>query len=566
MIRKIGILGVGLFCLVSILSCEEDFNDIGSNVVKNTKFDTNEVELEIEITPIDLESVRADNVSLGNGISEYWLGVYNSGNYKTLESSFLSQLGLATNLRTVDVEAASDDYPIDSIYSLDDVILKLPYTSTRNGNHDDGSPKFILDSLLGNPDIATNIKVYRNGTYLNLLDPSNPSESNSYMSNETYIEEELLNNDASFSFKPVDTDTMYTITRTRTTDFTSNATETFDTEEKLSTTGPFITIPLDKNRMKELFWDKFGDSEFTSTQEFANYFRGVYVKAEGTDGSLLPFNLSSSNPAAAVEFHYTISRFEKEEGNDNLVYKDTIASKYSFPLNGIRNASYKMTPASNAIPNDNFVIQGTAGTMAQVKVLGVNLAKIRQNDPNNAILKYEEFDNNPQDDYLSLEELATVRDTANDSFGLLISDAALTFYINQAINTDKDIVPQRLFIYTNEDDDSGNSLPKHVIDAYSESQFFNGNLVSTDDDQPEKYTIRITDYISNLLDRSSTNFAPLILKAYNNPTDNPFLTGALNTNVFTYNWNPRGVTLLNQNESTHGAKKAVLKLTYSEKR
>ncbi len=565
MIRKIGILGVGLFCLVSILSCEEDFNDIGSNVVKNTKFNTNEIELEIEITPIDVESVRADNVSLGNGISEYWLGVYNSGDYKTLESSFVSQLGLATNLRTEDVEEASEDHPIDSIYHLDDVILKLPYTSTRKGDHDNGSPKFVLDSVLGNPDAETTLRVYRNGTYLNLLDPSNPSESNSYMSNETYVEEELIS-DGVFSFKPVDTDTMHIITRTRRTDFTNTNTETFETEEKLSTKGPFIAIPLNKTRMQELFWDKFGDTELTSTQEFVNYFRGIYVKAEGTDGSLLPFNLSTSNPAAAVEFHYTISRFEREDGNDNLVYKDTIASKYSFPLNGIRNAVYKMTPGSNSIPNDNFVIQGTAGTMAQVKVLGVNLAKIRLNDPNNAILKYEAFDNNPQDDYLSLEELATVRDTANDSFGLLVNDAALTFYINQAVNTNKDILPQRLFIYTNEDDGSGNTLPKHIVDAYTESQFFNGNLVSTDDDQPEKYTIRITDYISNLLDRSSTNFAPLILKAYNNPTDNPFLTGALNTNVFTYNWNPRGVTLLNQNESTHGAKKAVLKLTYSEKR
>ncbi|CAM1361437.1 DUF4270 family protein [Tenacibaculum xiamenense] len=565
MIRKIGILGVGLFCLVSILSCEEDFKDIGSNVVKNTKFNTNEIELELEITPIDLESVRADNIALGNRVSEYWLGVYNSRNYKTLESSFVTQLGLPTNLRTEDVEAASDDHPIDSIYHLDDVILKLPYTATRKGDHDNGSPKFVLDSVLGNPDIATSLKVYRNGTYLNTLDPSDPAATNSYMSNETYIEDELLNKDASFTFKPLDTDTMYTITRTRRTDFTNNNTETFDTEDKLSTKAPFISIPLNKTRMKELFWDKFGDSEFTSSQEFANYFRGIYVKAEGSDGSLLPFNLAGSNPAAAVEFHYTISRFEKEEGNDNLVYKDTILSKYSFLLNGIRNSVYKTSPGSNSIPNENFVIQGTAGTMAQVKVLGVNLAKVRLNDPNNAILKYEAFDNNPQDDYLSLEELATVRDTANDSFGLLVNDAAITFYINQTVNTNKDIIPQRLFIYTNEDDGNGTPSPKHVVDAYTESQFFNGNLVSTDD-KPEKYTIRITDYISNLLDRSSTNFAPLILKAYNNPTDNPFLTGALNTNVFTYNWNPRGVTLLNQNESTHGAKKAVLKLTYSEKR
>ena len=38
MIRKIGILGLGLCSLLSLISCEEDFKDIGGNVIKNTAF------------------------------------------------------------------------------------------------------------------------------------------------------------------------------------------------------------------------------------------------------------------------------------------------------------------------------------------------------------------------------------------------------------------------------------------------------------------------------------------------------------------------------------------------
>ena len=564
MIRKIGILSIGICCLILMFSCEEDLNNIGSNVIKNTKFDTNEIELDIEITPVSIDAVRADNIILGNAMNEFWLGVYNSKNYKTLEASFVSQLNLASGLRTDDVEAASEDFPIDSIYTLDKVVLRLPYNATSKSDSE-GKQLFVLDSVLGNPNIATSIKVFRSGTYLSRLDPTNPSQLNSYLSNESYIEEELLST-PDFSFKPLSTDTILKVTRTKVTDFISGASETFESKEKLSTNGPFLTIPLNTNRMKELFWDKFSNSEFSSTEEFKNYFRGIYVKAEGNDGSLLPFNLSSISPTAAVEFYYTISRFEKTEGNSSLVYKDTVPSKYSFPLSGIRTSVYQTSSATNATPNDNFVIQGTAGTMAEIKILGVNLTKLKQDDPNNNILKYEEFDNDPKDNYLSLKELASSRDLSNERYGFLVNDAFLTFYVNQAVNTNKDIVPQRLFVYTNEDDGNGVLSPKHIVDFTERQVFKNGNLELSSDNQPEKYSIKVTKHISNLLNGDSGNTPPFVLRAYNNPTDNPFLNNSLNINVNAYNWNPRGVTLFNQNESTHGSKKAVLKLTYSEKK
>jgi len=181
MIRKIGILGLGLCSLLSLISCEEDFKDIGGNVIKNTAFTTNQIELELEISSSSIDSVRADNIAFLQNpgvVPEYWIGVYNSGNYKTVKSSFVSQLGLITNLKTND-----NQVEVDSVYTLDEVILKLPYQATRNGVHDDGSPKFVLDSILGNPDIAANIEVFENGTYLSNLDPLSPANSNSFFSN-----------------------------------------------------------------------------------------------------------------------------------------------------------------------------------------------------------------------------------------------------------------------------------------------------------------------------------------------------------------------------------------------
>ncbi|WP_272150815.1 DUF4270 family protein [Tenacibaculum aiptasiae] len=522
MIRKIGVLGISLLCFAAIISCEKDFSDIGSSVVNNTKFDTGEVLLDVEITPVDIQSVRADNIAIGR-LGEYWLGVYKNDNYKAIESSFVSQLTLLTNPKTEDIKAAVNNGEIDSVFTLDKVILKLPYTATNIGKETDGKPKFRLDSVLGDPTIPTTLKIFRNGTFLNTLDPNNPANQNKFESNHSYIESELLTENTGFSFTPSPKDTMLVLTRN-----ISNG-NTYKDTIKLANKAPFLAIPLDMTRMKELFWDKFKDSEFASSDAFNDYFRGLIVKSEGSNGSMVPLSLLGTNASATLDFHYTITTFEKKDGQANLVLKDTLPNTYSFPLTGVRNSIYKMSPVVTPAPANNFIIQGTAGTAASIKIL----------------------------DNTKLNDLR-----ANN---WLVNDATLSFYINQNINTDKNLLPQRLFIYQNKDNGNGGFTPTQITDAYREAALFGGNLVITED-KPEKYTFKITDYISELLDGTTSDISPLIMKVYNNPTDNPITNNVLDVNVKTYNWNPRGVTLLDGNEAANTTKRAVLKISYSKEK
>lgn len=533
MIRKIGVFGVSLLCLAATLSCEKDFNDVGSSVVNNTKFETGEILLDVEIEQIDIsdsntndiyKAVRADNIGI-NTLAEYWLGIYKTGNYKTIESSFVSQLTLPTDLVTTDKIPASEDGEIDSIFVLDKVILKLPYKATNTGTGSNGKPIFKLDSVLGNTSIGTPLKVFRNDTYLNTLDPSNPANNNSFQSDFNYqINDpivDLLNENPAFTFKPSSKDTMLVLTRN-----ISNG-NTYKDTIRLTNKAPFLTVPLDIDKMKDLFWNKFEDEKFKSVDEFALYFKGLIVKSEGTDGSIVPFNLVGNATSASIDFHYTITTFQKEEGQSTLVLKDTLPNTYTFPLSGIRNSIYKMTAPTTATPANSFTVQGTAGTMARIKIL---------------------------DD----TKLRDLRDQ-----NLLVNDASLSFYINQNISTDKNIIPQKLFLYQEKRNSSNNISPTHISDAYVEALTFGGELETTDDtDVPEKYTFKITDYLTNLLNREdNTTIDPLVLKVFN-PTDTP----SVNPLVSTYNWNPRGVTLLDGDETTNGTKRAILKISYSKEK
>ncbi|MCT4697677.1 DUF4270 domain-containing protein [Tenacibaculum haliotis] len=527
MIRKIGILGISMLCFAAIISCEKDFNNVGNGVINNTKFETGEVLIDVEIEQIDISdlnanplynSVRADNISIGT-LGEYWLGVSKGDNYKTIEASFVSQLSLPANLKIQDVKPATEDGDLDSIFVLDKVVLKLPYTATSIGKESDGKPKFRLDSVLGDPNTATSLKVFKNGTYLNTLDPDNPANSNSFQSNHSYIEDRLLSENAGFTFKPSAIDTMLILTRN-----ISNG-NTYQDTVKLANKAPFLTIPLDKTEMESLFWDKFEGGEFSDLESFNAHFRGLIVKAEGSDGAMVPLSLLGVNTSASLDFHYTITTFEKEAGQAVLALKDTLPRTYSFPLSGIRNSMYKMTAPTVAAPANNFTIQGTAGTMAKVTILdNTKLQELRDND-------------------------------------WLVNDATLSFYVNQTINTDNNTIPQKLFLYQNKDNGSGGVSPTHISDAYTEAASFGGSLESSDT-TPEKYSFRITDYLSNLLTQSEeATIDPLILKVYNT-TDTPTNSAS----VSSYNWNPRGVTLQNGDEAANGTRRAVLKISYSKEK
>ena len=142
----------------------------------------------------------------------------------------------------------------------------------------------------------------------------------------------------------------------------------------------------------------------------------------------------------------------------------------------------------------------------------------------------------------------------------------LTFNVNKAASPDADLLPQKLLIYKNIQNNAA-VTPTHIEDSYTEFASFGGDLLLDEEGAPERYNFKITDYISNLLDGTGDDFPTLELKVFNNITDLPVNgSGVLDLNVKTYNWNPRSVLLLNGDNATNGVEKAQLKISYTEKK
>ena len=135
----------------------------------------------------------------------------------------------------------------------------------------------------------------------------------------------------------------------------------------------------------------------------------------------------------------------------------------------------------------------------------------------------------------------------------MVNEANLVFYVDQEASSN--IVPEQLFIYNYDDNEQ-------VTDVMTEGLNTVGGLLEYDDDgNPYRYVFKITDFVSNLIKQTDpTESTKLGLKVYN-PTDLP--TSRLDTQIRTFNWNPKGVVLFDHNENA-GDKKLKLELFYTE--
>ena len=510
MIKKSAYISVFMLFIAVIVSCEKDFQDIASSVVSNNKFDTKDTIIDIEITNKQITSVRADGLTIGGSLGQYLLGVYNNPNYEKIEASIVSQLAIDVDLATKDEAERVYGNDTTVVTTIDTVFLKLPYQATLK---EGSSSEYVLDSIIGDTTKPFTLNMYRTDTYMSRLDPVNPAKSSNFQSNKTYqILPGELNAQVNYPFIPKSTDTLMAVKRRL-----SNGTVYKIDTIRLTNNNPFARIAFDESKMKQILVDEFESSNFKDQDALEQYFKGLYIQASGNEGSLISFKINSpnNNLRPSIEVRYT-----KTVLKGGTTVLDTIIKSNSFLLSNFSTSIYKMNERSYP-DNGNIVLQGAAGNMAQVKILTGN----------------------------------AINDLRNKNW--LINDASLTFFVNQNIvGSDTIATPHKLFLFK---DGSPKSQIKDIITEGISA--FDGRVV-VNNDKPDYYTFKITDYISDLLNGESNYNPTLGLRVYN--SSNVPLNVA-DTLVANYNWNPKVVTLLNHSNA-NGARKARLKISYSIKK
>ncbi|HEX8577413.1 MAG TPA: DUF4270 family protein, partial [Flavobacterium sp.] len=143
----------GLF----FISCDKDFNEIGSDVIGENNF-----EFERNTTSTVVAFNQPTGVVQSNNLPINALGIYNNPLFGKTRANFVSQVQMNdANLNPTFDPAL--------FMSLDSVVLSVPYFS-KAISVADGKTTYQLDSIAGSGPI--NLKVFESGYTLLDLDPA----------------------------------------------------------------------------------------------------------------------------------------------------------------------------------------------------------------------------------------------------------------------------------------------------------------------------------------------------------------------------------------------------------
>ncbi len=460
--------------IIAVSSCDEDFNTIGTEIIGDddlltlTYTSENIVAFSKKLDPIQTNIVPVQRI-----------GVYNDQTFGKATSNLLTQVVLSE----IDpIFADTLGQPIE----FNEALLYIPYFSEDEGSGNDVT--FILDSIFGSNPI--NISVYESNYFLRDLDPdSNFQDPQLYYSNQA---EEFENNlgELLVTIKDfVPNDEPYYVTETNQDD---EGQEVIDT---VSVIAPGIRVEMPKEFFQEKIFDKEGSQELSSNNNFKEYFRGLYFKVESANdtGNMFIFNPENAN----ITLYYTYEDPELDLSGNPVLDDDgnpiinTIEEEFAINFGGIGLNTYE-----NEMPPDLV-----SDLENQDQVNGEESLYVRGGEGVLSVINI--FSGPDEDDNGVSDELDELRVRE-----ILVNDANLRIYVNQNEINGGSTEPERLIIYNIE---NNRVLADYFLDTTTGNDPLNaiinhlGRLERGSDGKGKFYDINLTNHVSNLINKDSTN-------------------------------------------------------------
>jgi len=530
------------FCFIAFtLSCEEDYTEIGTDVINNQN-----ISIDNQSYPAKTYNKRTTPFQ-SNNLPSNLLGYYYDPNFGGTTAHFLSQL------TPQNFSPSFGNNPV-----LDSVFLTIPYASKTDGE------AYTLDSLYGNGPIK--LSVFKNNFFLRNFDPgSDLDDFQAYYSNGALSVSEGLNS------AELEAQLLYTSDAFIPSNEPVDLTETnLDGEEEvIETLAPSLRIRLDdpgilpQDFWETLIFEKEDGDELSSASNFYNYFRGLYFKVEAVNsntGSMVQLNFSSAN--AHVKLHYSFESDPDENGESTInqgVYQlNFLGNRTTLFENNFNTGFLQAIDSADEIQGDEHLyLKGGEGSMAIVELFSEDQSG---NGFNDFITDFREIINEGQ----SNEERIIKR---------LINEAFLEFYIDESSSNTNDDFPNRIYIY---DLENNAPLIDYNQDTSVNTSTSNSKLthlvplsVETDDQgiSYKKYKVRLTSHINNIIVNDATNLRLGIVVSSN-------VGAATNQKLLNYDpivkgipagsiLSPKGVILHGSN-SIDPLKKVRLNIYYSQ--
>ena len=544
-----------LFVLTGFVGCDKEFTELESAVLgkDNANFSTDSYEIPIVAYNKTTESVQV------NGLASYLLGVFNDPVYGQTAASIVTQ-----------VTPSSYDPDFGDNPVITSVVLTIPYFSRVIDFDEDGNAEYtIQDSLYG--DYTGTIKpfklsIYKNEYFLRDFDPfsddddtaqryysySDGSSDNMAYNGTSVINFDNLKEQLIFEQESVTPDSSVIIT------ITDEGTD----DEITTRSAPAFTAELDAEFWETLIISKEGGAELSNANNFANYFRGLFFKAEaiGDDGSMVLLDMASTDANIVINYNYDSTTVgETVEGTYTLSFTGNTLNTF---VNNITEVT--LADGDQANGDQSLYLKGSGNSMAVVDLFENDEAKKDFLDS----FRIPSGD----DDYEKDED-------GNYILNRLVNDAQLVISedeIMQALPDDSNGNNYSHFsrVYAYDINNSLSTIDYQIDPVESSTDPFNSKVISlgqrvVDENGVYKYKIRLTEHLNNILVNDSTNTKiGLVLSTNVNYTnisaiadsDDEDVTGLPAASVIT----PRGTVLYGSNANVDDEKRMRFKVFYTE--
>ena len=482
---------LSIFFIILIYSCDKEFTSIDSDVISAENainFNTSSIDYPIVASNLRLNPVKSNN------LPSFMLGYNNNPFYGESKASFLGQ-----------VAPAEFSPSFGENVVLDSVVLTIPYYSRGVDTDDDGNISYEIDSVYGNT--ATKLYVYKSNFYLRDFNPSgdfsdsqnyysNGALSNSETINQSEIEAELLYEsgvlgDGSDDFIPSSERIDLTLL------------DSLGESYVASSIAPAVRLKLNNpndNFWQSLFFENEGNSELINPNTFKEFFRGLYIKADGvnSEGSMMLLNFASSNTKLTI--HYTSETSTDSDTDSGGTSTETITSQNEYVLNftdnlvNIYENNFQVDVSnSNTVEGDERIyLKGGEGYMSTVDLFSGDI----EDDNGVMVNAFDHFKN-------------SFYDEENEIANKIINEAYIEFFVDQTQDIGSE--PDRIYLYNFE---QNTALIDYFLDQSVSSTTINAKInhlepLTRDGDsitgEGVKYKIRITEHLNNLILRDSTN-------------------------------------------------------------
>lgn len=541
----------GIILVMALFSCEEDFTTIGEGVVSGEPFITGKEVYSVFAFNKKIEAVQT------NKLPVYQLGVFNDPIYGKTIAQITSQVNLSspnpvfgtysqgtedasgtdssvstinenetvkevflyipyltksTILRDADSDGVDDEFDVapddpandsdgDGLSNIEEKTLGTdPLNSdtdgdgTNDGDDDDTvsnafAKKVDLDSIYGKRNVAFNFKVERSTFFLRDLDPNtNFQEAQEYFSNqqfspefteEVFFDGEVtINDEEIIFFKDDDPDT-------------EDVDESKEVDVRLA---PGIRVQLDpviaNAFFQENILEKEGQLELLSSANFKEFFRGIHLSI--SDDMLILFDLTQARININYEYDKVNTNDTADDTSDDAIEKEE--KTYQLRLLQGGGTATIIGNAVNTFINDDYPIEITNNLDT-----GENASRLYLKGGSGSYSEIKLFDKINGEDIINLIK-------ANN---WIINEANLVFYVDRgALDLAENVVePPRLYLYNVETNAPLYNTATETSDSDTSLGLYLNydGILEQKSNKGIKYTVRITDYINNIIVRDSAN-------------------------------------------------------------